>query len=163
MDVPMKVIKTEQDHSHAVAHLLNLMATNCDEHNETIELLGLLIQDHERKVSPPPPVDPIDAIHFRMEQMGMVANNDSRPAQRDQHSSRNFAEQRPQPPENSPTPQFTNSDARMLLEYLGTPNLFNFASCTSQLISSFLMNSCTSQPVFESSSVKPLNTKLPKL
>jgi len=75
MDATIKVIKTEQDHARAIAHLLNLMAASGDEHNETIELLGLLIQDYERKVSPTPPVDPIDAIHFRMEQMGMVAKD----------------------------------------------------------------------------------------
>lgn len=71
MNTAIKVIKTEQDHANAVAHLLNLLGTGSDEHNETIELLAVLIQDYEHKVSPPPPVDPIDAIHFRMEQMEM--------------------------------------------------------------------------------------------
>lgn len=75
MDTTIKVIKTEQDHARAIEHLLNLMAAGGDEHNETIELLGLLIQDYERKVSPTPPVDPIDAIHFRMEQMRMTAKD----------------------------------------------------------------------------------------
>ena len=71
----IKVIKSEQDHALAIEHLLNLMAAGGDKHNETIELLSLIIQDYERKVSPTPPVDPIDAIHFRMDQMGMTAKD----------------------------------------------------------------------------------------
>lgn len=65
----IKVIKNAQEHASAVARLLDLMMTEGDE--EQIELLALVIQDYERKVSPSPSVDPIDAIHFRMEQMGM--------------------------------------------------------------------------------------------
>ncbi|MEN9657375.1 MAG: hypothetical protein RL571_840 [Pseudomonadota bacterium] len=75
MDTTIKVIKTEQDHACAVESLLNLMTADGDENTEAIELLALLIQDYERKISPRPLVDPIDAIHFRMEQMGMVAKD----------------------------------------------------------------------------------------
>lgn len=74
MDATIKVIKNEQDHARAIEHLLNLMAAG-DEHIETIELLSLLIQDYERKVSPTPDVDPIDAIRFRMEQMDLAAKD----------------------------------------------------------------------------------------
>lgn len=74
MDTTIKVIKNEQDHARAIEHLLNLM-TASEEHVETIELLSLLIQDYERKVSPTPDVDPIDAIRFRMEQMNLVAKD----------------------------------------------------------------------------------------
>lgn len=74
MDATIKVIKNEQDHARAIEYLLNLMAAG-DEHIETIELLSLLIQDYERKVSPTPDVDPIDAIRFRMEQMDLVAKD----------------------------------------------------------------------------------------
>ncbi len=75
MNTTIKVIKNEQDHTRAIEHLLDLMTARGDKNNEKIELLGLLIQDYERKVSPTPPVDPIDAIHFRMDQMGMVAKD----------------------------------------------------------------------------------------
>lgn len=74
MDTTIKVIKNEQDHARAIERLLNLMAAG-EEHIETIELLSLLIQDYERKVSPTPDIDPIDAIRFRMEQMGLVAKD----------------------------------------------------------------------------------------
>lgn len=70
MSTAIKAIKTEQDHNHAVAHLLQLMATGSDEHNQTIELLAELIQDYELKISPSPVVDPIDAIRLLNEQSG---------------------------------------------------------------------------------------------
>lgn len=41
----------KRNHANAVAHLLKLMATGSDVHNQTIELLAVLIQDYERKVS----------------------------------------------------------------------------------------------------------------
>ncbi len=75
MDTTIKVIKTEQDHARAVECLLHLMTADGEENTEVIELLALVIQDYERKVSPRPPVDPVDAIHFRMDQMGMVAKD----------------------------------------------------------------------------------------
>jgi HTH-type transcriptional regulator/antitoxin HigA len=75
MDTTFKVIKSEQDHARAVENLLNLMTAGDGENTEAIELLALVIQDYERKKSPPPPVDAIDAIHFRMEQMGMAAKD----------------------------------------------------------------------------------------
>jgi len=75
MDTTFKVIKSEQDHARAVENLLNLMTAGDEENTEAIELLALVIQDYERKNSPRPPVDAIDAIHFRMEQMGMVAKD----------------------------------------------------------------------------------------
>ena len=63
----VKVIKTDEQHAQAVAHLLHLMEVNDSSNNDTIELLALVIEDYERKVSPSPSVDPIDAIRFRMD------------------------------------------------------------------------------------------------
>jgi len=51
------------------------MTVEGNENSEAIELLALVSQDYQRKISPLLPVDPIDAILFRMEQMGMVAKD----------------------------------------------------------------------------------------
>ena len=70
----VKVIKTDGQHAQMVAHLLRLMEVNDSSNDDTIEHLALLLEDYERKTSPSPSVDPIDAIHFRMDQMDMSAN-----------------------------------------------------------------------------------------
>ncbi|MEN9847584.1 MAG: hypothetical protein RL368_324 [Pseudomonadota bacterium] len=61
-----RIIKTENDYYEAMARLSELM----DEEAE-LELLALIIEDYERKNVPAPQVSPIDAILFRMEQMGL--------------------------------------------------------------------------------------------
>ena len=71
----VKVIKTDEQHAQAVAHLLRLMEADDNSNNDTIELLALVIEDYERKASPTPSVDPVDAIRFRMDQMGMSAKD----------------------------------------------------------------------------------------
>lgn len=71
----VKVIKTDEQHAQAVAHLLRLMEAGDNSNNDTIELLALVLEDYERKVSPSPSVDPVDAIGFRMDQMGMSAKD----------------------------------------------------------------------------------------
>lgn len=71
----VKVIKTDEQHAQAVADLLRLMEANDSSNDDTIELLALVLEDYERKVSPSPNVDPIDAIRFRMEQMDMSAKD----------------------------------------------------------------------------------------
>lgn len=71
----VKVIKTDEQHAQAVSHLLRLMEADDNSNDDTIELLALVLEDYERKVSPSPNVDPIDAIRFRMDQMGMSAKD----------------------------------------------------------------------------------------
>lgn len=71
----VKVIKTDEQHAQAVAQLVSLMDANDSHNDDVIELLALVIEDYERKVSPSPEVDPIDAIRFRMEQMDMSAKD----------------------------------------------------------------------------------------
>jgi antitoxin component HigA of HigAB toxin-antitoxin module len=65
----IKVIRNEQDHTDALLYLIDLMRTDSDEYNETIELLAVLIEDYERKLYPPVRVDPTDMIAFRVDQM----------------------------------------------------------------------------------------------
>ncbi|QKJ68247.1 ImmA/IrrE family metallo-endopeptidase (plasmid) [Deefgea piscis] len=69
----IKIIKNEQERARAVERLIYLMDIDhpTEDVSAQIELLALVIQDYEQKVSPLAPVDPIDAILFRIEQMGM--------------------------------------------------------------------------------------------
>lgn len=70
----LKLIKTTQEHAQAMTRLLELMdadplagSADADE----IDVLALLIEQYEREQFPMDPPDPIDAIVFRMDQMGM--------------------------------------------------------------------------------------------
>ncbi|WP_053939698.1 ImmA/IrrE family metallo-endopeptidase [Amantichitinum ursilacus] len=68
----IKIIKTEAE-CLAAGRLLNqMMLENNPADRDRMELLMLVIEDYERKHSPTPVVDPIGAIEFRMEQMGMT-------------------------------------------------------------------------------------------
>lgn len=71
----IKVIKSGEDYSHAIARLSALMTLDPDadstEENE-LELLALVIEDYERKIVPATLPDPIEAILFRMDQMNLA-------------------------------------------------------------------------------------------
>jgi len=68
----IKVIKSSNDYTHAMARLTALMTLNpeagSNEENE-LELLALVLEDYERKIVAPAASDPIEAIIFRMDQM----------------------------------------------------------------------------------------------
>jgi HTH-type transcriptional regulator / antitoxin HigA len=69
-----RIIKTEQDYAEAITRLSALMDTSPEKGSESeaeLELLALIIEDYERKIVPEIHVSPIDAILFRMEQMGL--------------------------------------------------------------------------------------------
>lgn len=70
----LKVIKNAEDHAAALNRLAELM--DIDPPPDTPEadelgVLAVLIEDYESKIVPEAPVDPIDAIEFRMDQMGL--------------------------------------------------------------------------------------------
>lgn len=71
----IKVIKSSDDYSHAIARLSALMTLDPEadsiEENE-LELLALVIEDYERKIVPATVPDPIEAILFRMDQMNLA-------------------------------------------------------------------------------------------
>ncbi len=71
----IKVIKSSDDYSHAIARLSVLMTLDPEadstEENE-LELLALVIEDYERKIVPATVPDPIEAILFRMDQMNLA-------------------------------------------------------------------------------------------
>jgi HTH-type transcriptional regulator/antitoxin HigA len=68
----IRPIKTEQDYKTALRKIEELWGAKkdtpqCDE----IDILITLVESYEMKNYPIAPPDPIDAIKFRMEQMGM--------------------------------------------------------------------------------------------
>lgn len=70
----VKVIKSKEDYAAAMARLSALMSLDlkagADEENE-LELLALVIEAYERQTVPPASRDPVEAILFRMDQMGL--------------------------------------------------------------------------------------------
>lgn len=69
-----RIIKTDQGHREALERLTRLMdldpAPGTPEAAE-IDLLALLIEHYEQERYPIAPPDPIEAIRFRMDQMGL--------------------------------------------------------------------------------------------
>lgn len=70
----IKVIRNDEEHREAITRLDELMildpAPETPE-DEELRLLALVIDDYEKDRWPVDPVSPIDAISFRMEQMGL--------------------------------------------------------------------------------------------
>lgn len=71
MDI--KPIKTEQDYNSAISRIEELWGARKDTpEGDELDLLVTLVESYEMKHYPIPPPDPIEAIKFRMEQMGMT-------------------------------------------------------------------------------------------
>ena len=71
----LKPIKTEKQYEVAAERIYDLMQKKIkpgSKDGDELEILSLLIKDYEEKHYPVPPPDPIAAIKFRMEQMGMT-------------------------------------------------------------------------------------------
>jgi HTH-type transcriptional regulator/antitoxin HigA len=70
MDI--RPIKTEQDYNNSIKRIEELWGSKKDTpEGDELDLLVTLVESYEMKHHPIPPPDPIDAIKFRMEQMGM--------------------------------------------------------------------------------------------
>ncbi len=68
----LKIIKTAADHAAALAEVEKLMdAEPNSPAEERLELWALLIEGYEAEHFPMPQPDPVDAILFRMDQMGL--------------------------------------------------------------------------------------------
>jgi len=68
----IKIIKTEQDYNHALARLETIFHAQEDTpEGDEAEVLSILIEKYEDEHYPIDMPDPIEAIKFRMEQMGM--------------------------------------------------------------------------------------------
>ena len=67
----IKPIKTEKDYNQALERLEVIFdAKNGTSEGDELEVLGILIDQYENEHFPIDLPDPIDAIKFRMEQMG---------------------------------------------------------------------------------------------
>ena len=71
-----KILQTKADHSAALNRVEALMdATPGSSEEAELELWTLLIENYESKHHPVPLPDPIEAIKFRMEQLGLKATD----------------------------------------------------------------------------------------
>jgi len=69
----IKPIKTEQDYNESVKRIEELWGAKRDTpQGDEFDLLCTLVESYEMTHFPIAPPDPIDAILFRMEQMGMT-------------------------------------------------------------------------------------------
>jgi len=69
----IRPIKTEQDYNSATKRIEELWGAKKDTpKGDELDLLVTLVESYEMKHYPIAPPDPIDAIKFRMEQMGMT-------------------------------------------------------------------------------------------
>jgi HTH-type transcriptional regulator/antitoxin HigA len=68
----IKPIKTEQDYQQALARLEEIFtAKPGTKDGDELEILGILIEKYEQEHFPVDYPDPIEAIEFRMDQMGL--------------------------------------------------------------------------------------------
>ena len=71
MDI--RPIKTEQDYNSSISRIEELWGAKKDTpEGDELDLLVTLVESYEMNHYPIAPPDPIDAIKFRMEQMGMT-------------------------------------------------------------------------------------------
>ncbi len=69
----IKPIKTEQDYNMSIKRIEELWGAKRDTpEGDELDLLCTIVESYEMKHYPIAPPDPIDAIKFRMEQMGMT-------------------------------------------------------------------------------------------
>lgn len=72
----LKPIKSEQDYETALERLEVIFdALPGTEESDELEILGMLIEKYEKEQYPMDLPDPIEAIKFRMEQMGYTQND----------------------------------------------------------------------------------------
>ncbi len=68
----IKPVKTEQDYFEALKRIEELWGAKKDsKEGDELDLLITLVESYELKNYPITPPDPVDAILFRMEQLGM--------------------------------------------------------------------------------------------
>jgi HTH-type transcriptional regulator/antitoxin HigA len=70
----LKPVKTEEQYEEALARVYELMQEDLEKKPakaDELEVLSLLINDYESKHYPMPKANPVEAIKFRLEQMGL--------------------------------------------------------------------------------------------
>lgn len=71
----IKLIKNKHDHVEALARIKKLMDENLvpdSKEADELEVLSLLVEHYEQENFPMDKPDPIEAIKFRMEQLGLL-------------------------------------------------------------------------------------------
>ncbi|HLR36497.1 MAG TPA: helix-turn-helix domain-containing protein [Chitinophagaceae bacterium] len=72
----LKPIKTEEDYNEALKRLERVFnAKKGTEKGDELEILGILIEKYEEENFPIDLPDPVEAIKFRMEQLGFNQND----------------------------------------------------------------------------------------
>jgi len=72
----IRPIKTEHDYNSAIKRIEELWGAKKDTpEGDELDLLVTLVESYEMKHYPIAPPDPVDAIKFRMEQMGMTKDD----------------------------------------------------------------------------------------
>jgi len=67
----LKIINTEKEYTRALAAIEQLWESKPGtEEHDTLEVLALLVEDYEKRTFPMEEPDPVEAIRFRLEQMG---------------------------------------------------------------------------------------------
>jgi HTH-type transcriptional regulator/antitoxin HigA len=69
-----KPIKTEGQYDQALARVYELMQTEVKENSaesDELEVLSILVKEYENEHHPMPSPNPLEAIKFRLDQMGM--------------------------------------------------------------------------------------------
>jgi len=75
-DMSIKPIKTQKDYKAALQRLEMIFdATPGSAQGDELEILGILIDNYEKNHYPIDYPDPIEAIKFRMEQLGYTQND----------------------------------------------------------------------------------------
>ena len=71
----VRPIRTDADYRSALDRMESLMAIDAPDQDreDEVQLLALIIEGHERRTTPIAPPDPIEAVKFRMDQMGLTA------------------------------------------------------------------------------------------
>lgn len=70
----VKPIKTKKDYEASLEHCYQLMQKDLkpdSTFSDELEVLSILVQEYEKKHFPIPPPHPIDAIKYRLEQIGL--------------------------------------------------------------------------------------------
>jgi HTH-type transcriptional regulator/antitoxin HigA len=70
----LKPIKTEDQYNQALARVYDLMQTEIQENSteaDEFEVLGILVEAYEKEHYPVPAPNPLEAIKFRLDQMGL--------------------------------------------------------------------------------------------
>jgi HTH-type transcriptional regulator/antitoxin HigA len=70
----LKPIKTEDQYNQALARVYELMQTEVREdslESDELEILSILVKEYENEHYPIPSPNPLEAIKFRLDQMGL--------------------------------------------------------------------------------------------